>query len=417
MNLAATRRRLALGYVAVVALVVLVFGAVTVVGFSASTDRDRDLVLVTKARAMAAGGAAGMTGRQDTAEFGFVLFDDRGRARDRDATAPSLGLPVAGGARQAARDGVPFLETVEGPRGRVRVASVPVAGDVVSQVGRPLGPDAATLDRLLGVLAWAGALALVLAGLGGLALSRRALRPVRAAFDRQRAFVADASHELRTPLALVRLDAEVLARDPGAPDAQELLAHQVDEIDRLGDLVGDLLTLARLDADDIAVADEPFDVAGLLAAGARRFAPRAAAARIALDVRADEPLLVRGDAGRAEQVLGVLLDNALRYAPGGGRVLATARRNVDRVEVDVSDDGPGIPADELERVFDRFHRARTDAARGSGGAGLGLAIARELARVQHGDLVAVPAPDGAGACLRLSLPASARRLGAAPGLH
>lgn len=405
MRLGSIRRRLTLGYVAIVAVIVALFGGATVIGFAQATDRDRDLVLVTKARAMAAGGAGGMAGAQDTAEFGYALFGSDGRPADRDATAGSLGMPAPSLARAAARRGEPVLRTVGAKRGEVRIASVPVAGRRISQVGRPLGADAAAFARLGRALALAGLLALVLAAVGGLAMARRALRPVEVAFERQRAFVADASHELKTPLALARIDAELLQREPAAIDAPELLAHQVGEIDRMGVLLTDLLLQARLDAGELRVEAVPFDFARVLRQGIGRFATRAAERSVAVETRVVGSLSARGDARRTEQALAVLLDNAVRLTPAGGRVVASARCADGRVEAEISDDGPGL--DDRERVFDRFHQARRDERPGPAGgtSGLGLGIARELVRAQGGDLVAVE-PAGVGATFRLSLPAT-----------
>jgi len=408
VRLGAIRRRLTLGYVAIVAAIVASFGAVVLVGFEQATDRDRDLVLVTKARAMAAGGATGMTGGQDTAEFGYALFGADGRPADRDATAASLGLPAPALARTAMRRGAPVLRTVPSPRGDVRIASVPVGGGRVSQVGRPLGADAAALGRLGRALVPAGLVALVLAAVGGLAMARRALRPVEAAFERQRAFVADASHELKTPLALARMDAEVLQREPTAADAPELLAHQVAEIDRMGALLSDLLLLARLDAGELRLADERFDLAAVLTDSLRRFETRAAAKGVELAVAAAGPLPARGDARRTEQAIAVLLDNAVRLTPAGGYVMASARADGGRMVAEVADTGPGLA--DRERVFDRFHQGRRPAAEATPTAptsGLGLGIARSLVRAQGGELVAVEGA-GPGATFRLTLPADGR---------
>src|SRR5215208_1240821 len=103
------------------------------------------------------------------------------------------------------------------------------------------------------------------------------MRPVRDAFDRQRVFIADASHELKTPLTLIRADAEVVIRDPTKPSALALMSHLLTETDRMNTLLSDLLLLARLDAGELAVAHEPFDLADTLTEAADRFAARASA--------------------------------------------------------------------------------------------------------------------------------------------
>lgn len=398
--LSRTRRRLTLSYVAVVAAIVVAFGAVTLLGFGATTRNERDNLLVEKATALSRGGG----GATDGAEYGTVVLTTGGRVLERDATAPTLGMPDRAGARTAAERGTTVLRTVPGPDGEVRVASVRAPDGRVGQVGRLLSGDAAAVRRLVAVLAVVGLVAVALAALGGLVLARRALRPVDDAFARQRAFVADASHELRTPLALVRLDAEVLARDPGADDARELLAHQVEEIDRMDGLLTELLLLARLDAGRLRLEADAFDLAEVLDEHATRFGRRAQAAAVGIELaRPSGPVRARGDAAHTGQVLAALLDNAVRMTPPGGVVRAAARQVDGHVEAEISDTGPGIAADQRERVFDRFHHAGPVVG-GRSGNGLGLAIARDLARAQGGDLVAGDA-DGGGARMRLELPA------------
>lgn len=393
-----TRRQLTAGYVGIVAAIVVLFGTVTLLGFRETTRRDRDHLLVEKATVLAEGSGGGADG----ADYGTVLLAPDGRTLERDRTAPTLGLPDRGGARQAAgrRDAV--LRTVKGPDGDVRVASLATDDGRISQVARSLSADDAATTRLLGILGVTGVIALILAALGGLAMARRALRPVNSAFERQRAFIADASHELKTPLALIRLDADVLARDPAAPDAPELLDHQIGEIERMSALLSELMLLARLDAGRLAMERDVFNLGDVLTKSADRFQRRAALGDIELRTEVSGLVSARGDARRTGQLLAAVLDNAVRMTPGGGAINAVARRVDGRVEVEISDTGPGIPREQAERVFDRFHH--TPHGRGHGSAGLGLAIARDLARAQGGDLLAEPGPNG-GARLLLELPA------------
>ncbi|MGB3632988.1 MAG: HAMP domain-containing sensor histidine kinase, partial [Rubrobacteraceae bacterium] len=262
-----------------------------------------------------------------------------------------------------------------------------------------------TVGRLVTILSSIGLGALALAGIGGLFMSRRAMRPVRTAFEKQRAFVADASHELKTPLALAKIDGEVLRRNPRAPDADEILEHQLSEIDRMDALISDLLVLARLDAGKLDVNNEPFDLAAAIVEATDRFQARAASENVALEAIPDGKLLAKGDAERAVQILTILLDNALRFTPEGGRVTVTANRSEGQVQAIVTDTGLGIPPERLSHIFDRFYKADAAPNSSNGGTGLGLAIARDLARAQGGDLTAEDS-ESVGAVLRLSLPKS-----------
>ena len=402
------RRWLTLGYVGVLALILIVFSVVVVVIFREATFHRDDDVLIIEARALADRVARDDIDTQsmnDSDEYAWSHLDSEGQLLQRDSTALDLGLPMREGARRAAESGEPIVTTGDGPGGGFIVASVPMEDDSggVIQVGRSLQVEQETVRRLVAILASIGFGALALAGIGGLFMSRRAMRPVRTAFEKQRTFVADASHELKTPLALAKIDGEVLRRNPGAQDADEILEHQLSEIDRMDALISDLLVLARLDAGKLAVNGEPFDLTAVLIESTDRFQARAASENIVLEALPDGKLPARGDAERTAQILTVLLDNALRFTPEGGRVVVAANRTEGRAEAIVTDTGSGIQPEHLPHLFDRFYKADPARDRSGGGTGLGLAIARDLARAQGGDLTAENA-EGGGAILRLSLP-------------
>ncbi|MFJ6485762.1 sensor histidine kinase [Streptomyces sp. NPDC091682] len=213
---------------------------------------------------------------------------------------------------------------------------------------------------------------------------------------RQRQFTADASHELRNPLAAVRSRLEVaLAMD--RPDRESVAAALADT-ERLQAVAADLLLLARLDGGPAsAPRSEPVDLA-LLAA---EDAARRGGSRIALRLDARAPVPASGDPARLERALANLVDNALRYA--SAEVVVRAAAHDGWTVLEVTDDGPGIPEADRDRVFERFVRLDADRGRASGGTGLGLAIAREIARAHGGDVRALPAPAG-GARLVLRIP-------------
>ncbi|MEU7601581.1 HAMP domain-containing sensor histidine kinase [Streptomyces sp. NPDC041003] len=202
---------------------------------------------------------------------------------------------------------------------------------------------------------------------------------------RQRQFTADASHELRNPLAAVRSRLEVaLAMD--RPDRESVAAALADT-ERLQRIAADLLLLARLDGGP-APRPEPVDLALLAAEDvARRGGSRVA---VRLDARA--PVPASGDPARLERALANLVDNALRYARA--EVVVRAGAQDGWAVLEVTDDGPGIPEADRDRVFERFVRLAADRGRASGGTGLGLAIAREIAWAHGGDVRALPAPAG-----------------------
>ncbi len=317
-----------------------------------------------------------------------------------------LGLPATELARQAVDKEERSAATIEGPGGRVRIVSLPMlqSGMVIGviQAGQSRQVVQTTINRLVLVLVPIGLGALALAGLGGLFMSGRAMRPVKDSFERQRTFVADASHELNTPLTLIRAGMEVLSRNPDWLDRSQLIGKLLAEADRMNALISNLLLLARLDAGKLALASKPFDLGSLIVETVERFRERADAKEISLEAQASDRLEACGDAEHTSQVLAALVDNALRYTPSEGSVSVVGKQASRLVEVAVSDTGSGIAPDHLPRVFDRFYRAETARTRAEGGTGLGLSIARSLAEAQGGKLTVESTVGGARFYLELS---------------
>jgi two-component system, OmpR family, sensor kinase len=204
-----------------------------------------------------------------------------------------------------------------------------------------------------------------------------------------RRFLADASHELRTPIAALQATAETLLREqPGRPDRDALEARVAGDAARLGRLVADLLDLARLEANE-PLARRPVD----LGAVATRAAAEATGLRPGptVTIEAEDEALVLGDADALTRAVRNLVDNAIAAAGRAGHVRIAVRREGDDLTTTVQDDGPGVPAAERERIFEGFVRLEPVRAPG---AGLGLAIARRVAREHGGDLTCEAGPGG-----------------------
>jgi signal transduction histidine kinase len=217
--------------------------------------------------------------------------------------------------------------------------------------------------------------------------------------ERQRRFVADASHELRSPLARMRTELEVDRAYPGSADPAATAASVLAESVNLQRLVDDLLLLARGDAGAIAPGDRlPVDLDDLAEELVRQVRGDGG---VHIDARGVQPAQVAGNRAQLRRAVANLLDNAVRHART--EVVVTVRETEDgRAEVVVGDDGPGIPPAERDRVFERFTRLDDARTVADGGAGLGLAIARDLAERHGGSLELVP--NGSGARFVLSLP-------------
>jgi len=216
-------------------------------------------------------------------------------------------------------------------------------------------------------------------------------------------FVANASHELKTPVASIQALAETLrdAAEHDPPAVARFLERLEQEAVRLSRLVGDLLDLSRLEGGLGQHAAVRLD--RVLAEEAERLRPRAESAGLRLVVEAAEPATVSGSAGDLGLMVNNLLDNAIRYSPDGGEVRATLRHRDGQIELQVADTGLGIPARDLDRVFERFYRVDPARSRGTGGTGLGLAIVRHVAQ-SHGGDVEVRSVLGTGSTFIVRLP-------------
>jgi signal transduction histidine kinase len=262
-------------------------------------------------------------------------------------------------------------------------------------VGQSLASEEIALQSLLLVLVAGGILGLVLSLAGAWFLAGRALVPIELAFQRQQEFVADASHELRTPLTVLHSATDLLNQHRDEPLAAnaDLFDDIRSEIVRMERLTSDLLTLARSDRKELQLAVAPVSITALVREVVQRLQPVAAAGDVSLvsgPIR-DNPV-VEADPDRLQQVLLVLLDNAIKHTPSGGKVTVTARRREDQAIIEVADTGAGIQPEHMPRIFDRFYRVDAARSRRNAGSGLGLPIARALLQAHGGELTLVSAP-------------------------
>jgi len=237
----------------------------------------------------------------------------------------------------------------------------------------------------------------------------RMLDRLQAAFERERRFTADASHELRTPLTVIkgRIDVTLSRPRPGQEYAHTL--HDVGrEADRLIRLTNDLLFLTRLGQRSQPMQPQPVDLSDLLSAIVDQVRPLAEAKVLGLVEEVAPGLRLTGDPDHLIRLFLNVLDNAIKYTPAGGRVTVRAVEESTAVRVTVRDTGPGIPPQHLPHLFERFYRAEADRSRETGGTGLGLAVASEIAR-WHGGTLDVQSEVGQGTTCIIRLPHSQPR--------
>jgi heavy metal sensor kinase len=321
-------------------------------------------------------------------------------------------------------------------------STVPAA---VLVIGRPMDIVTSALSTLGIVLLIAVPLTLLVSAAGGLFLVGRAFQPVdrmigtaqsieesdlslrvaagsddelgrlahtlnamldrlQAAFTRQREFTDDASHELRSPLSVIEAEATLaLRRERSAAEYRDALAVIAEEAAGMNRLIDQLLTLARADAGEDALRREPVPLAAMAQETVSAMQPIAEENDIRLEARAVGDGRVLGDSVQLRRVLTNLVENALRHTPAGGRIDVTVTAGDDAVTLTVSDTGPGIPADALPHIFERFYRVDAARARAAGGTGLGLAICRAIVAA-HGGTISAVSPPGHGATFTVSLP-------------
>lgn len=262
-----------------------------------------------------------------------------------------------------------------------------IAGESLGQLNR-VGSALMAPEILLGVV-----LLFVVYG-GSLVIGLRASAPLETVQRRQAEFTADASHELRTPLSVIEAEVELsLARSRSVDEYRAILQRIADESDRLRHIVDELLWLARADDEGASAQQEQrTDLAAAARICGERFQPVAAGRGVLLsvDIEGDLPYWIQANPNWIDRLLGVLVDNACKYAGTGGRVRIKVRGSSTQVALQVDDTGPGIPFEQRSLVFDRFHRG----ADGLGGTGLGLAIADSVVRSSGGTWAVRSSPSG-----------------------
>ncbi|MGI6189045.1 MAG: cell wall metabolism sensor histidine kinase WalK [Clostridiales bacterium] len=218
-------------------------------------------------------------------------------------------------------------------------------------------------------------------------------------------FVSNASHELKTPLSAIKVLTESLIHmevdDPSVYN--EFLNDINSEIDRLNTIINDLLTLVKIDTEEVQIDQQPVDLVELVKNTLRGLQILAQQKHISLEAFYDDDLTVSGDTVKLQQVISNIVDNAIKYTPDGGRVTVEVYENSGNAVVKISDTGIGIPANDLPHIFDRFFRVDKARSRATGGTGLGLSIAHKIILL-HGGNIRVVSEEGKGSIFYIELP-------------
>lgn len=261
------------------------------------------------------------------------------------------------------------------------------------------------LNRLRNILLIGGMAGLLVAVAAGFHLANRALIPIRRSMESQQQFVSDASHELRTPLSVIQAHAELMLRHPHHTIEQDSMhvSTVLQEARRMHRLVDGLLTLARSDAGRLELDVRPVMLDRIVGDAADKMRTLAEVQRIDLQTEIAGPVPLRADEERLQQLLVILLDNAIKYTPAGGLVRIRCRKTSHAAQLSVEDTGVGIAPEHLPRIFDRFYRGDKSRTRREGGAGLGLAIAKWIVE-RHGGKITAESEPSAGTRISVTLP-------------
>lgn len=241
--------------------------------------------------------------------------------------------------------------------------------------------------------------------LAGQYLAKRALVPIRSSWDKQQQFMADASHELRTPLAVLQTHTELLLRHPDRTIEEESreISTILKEIKRMNKMVEGLLTLSQSDADQLELQVKPIRLDQLARETAKQFSPLAAMKDVALSVHMPAETVVNGDEEKLQQLLIIVLDNAVKYTQPGGRVRVSCKGTASGTILKIQDTGTGIPKEDLPFIFERFYRGDKTRSRTAGGTGLGLSIAKWIV-TRHGGKIEAESVLHKGTTIKMTFP-------------
>lgn len=245
-----------------------------------------------------------------------------------------------------------------------------------------------TLFQLLMTLLAVGLGMLLILLATSLLFANRAIQPIAAAWEKQKQFIADASHELKTPISIMNANYDVLMAHQEETIGSQLkwLGYLKIGTDRMTRLANDLLTLAKLEDAQLEVRKQPFDLSAAVQETVASMEKLAMDKNIRLRQHVEPGLIALGDADKAKQVVAILLDNAIKYADANGRIDLSLTKSKRRAAFSITNSGPGIAADDLPKVFDRFFRADRSRTHDAGGFGLGLSIARTITEQLGGEI-------------------------------
>lgn len=244
------------------------------------------------------------------------------------------------------------------------------------------------IGHLIAVLIIAGIVGIILTLFCSLFMANKALIPIQKSWETQKNFVGDASHELRTPLTVIQTNLEIVMDNPTETVENQLLWLENIQLETklMSKLVDDLLFLARTNSPQTLINFDCFRLDLAIAEALQAFEPVAAQKNLALETSIDPEITFQGDSIRIKQLAAILVDNAIKYTPAGGKITVQLKKANNHIQLIVTDTGEGIGPEHQEKVFLRFYRVDKARSRDSGGTGLGLPIAEWIVKAHHGTI-------------------------------
>ncbi len=444
--------RLTVWYLIAILVLLVAFG--TVAYFMLSKNLYRNLDEALRARVSELEGSIKVEDNQISFEEKFndlvLLYDADGALLQR--LGPNVRFPnIEEIVQQALFGGSSFLTATTTEGQEVRLYAAPFNLDSRTRIAIIAGRLTREIRNVLSifkvVIIYSTLAVLLLAGVGGMFLAKQTLQPVEhitdiareigegdlsrridvrsddemgrlattlnwmisrleEAFQKQRQFAADASHELRTPLAIIQAESSLaLDRRRTQAEYKRSLELVSQEVNYMSGIIGKLLMLEREDSGTEPTNFQNVNVKDLITELSSDMEALAQEKNVAFSLGPMEDLTVKGDRLKLRQLFLNILDNAVRYTPGGGAVSSTLVRKNGSALVSISDTGTGIPAEDLPNIFDRFYRVDKARSRAEGGLGLGLAIASSIAKL-HGGGIDVESQVGKGSTFHITLPLS-----------